>query len=182
MITHPFLFKSGRTELFANIKFSRFVSSSSTMSSSMKRKRPSLKRAAKVGEDGQGRKTYGVSSVPVNDEVDEIEQQSTPAPAVQAQIPASSVDHDDALDTDSSLSPTNSTSPIDPSFLNSISTLSGSHPGFGSASSQTITPRGQISFLPPSLVAPSEDLPVPFGRPEVWAEVNRQIIHPDHTS
>lgn len=157
----------------------------------MKRKRPSLKRAAKASKDGLTRKSYGVSSVPVNDEDGEIEQRSTPAPrsnkrvitpAVQAQISASFVDHDDAHDTDSSLSPTNSTSTTDPTSLNSTSTLSGSHPGFCSASSQTIIPQGQISLASPSPVAPSEDLPIPFGRPEVWAEVNRQIIRPDHTS
>lgn len=152
------------------------------MRSSAERSRPNLKRAAKEGQDDQARKTYGISSVPVNDEDSKAKGKSMSPTrrnkrarkfVVQPQVSASIV-HNDARDADFSMSLENGTQTTLESSPNSLSTLSESLHEFGSASSPTIISPRQFPVLPPSPVASCDDVSLrPFGQPEIWAEVEQ---------
>ena len=151
------------------------------MSSSAGRKRPTLDRAAKASQDGLTRKVYGVTSAPLKDKDSETEPRSASATRSGKRARTSEVqpvDHDDARDTDFSMSLTNATRITHPSSLNSISTASESRHDFDSISPQAITPQGEVPVLPPSTVASEKVSLRPFGQPEIWAEVKQ----PDNSS
>lgn len=144
------------------------------MSSSAGRKRPTLDRAAKAGQDGLTRKVYSVTSAPLNDENGETEPRSASATRSAKRARTSElqpVDHHDARDTDFSMSLTNATRITHPSSENSLSTPSEFRHGFDSISTQAITPQGPDPVLPPSTVAAEKVSLRPFGQPEIWAEV-----------
>lgn len=151
------------------------------MSSSAGRKRPTLDRAAKASQDRLTRKVYGVTSAPLNDRDSETEPRSASATRSGKRARTSElqpVDHDDARDTDFSMSLTNATHITHPSSLNSISAPSESRHEFNSISPQAVTPQGQVPVLPPSTVASEKVSLRPFGQPEIWAEVKQ----PDYSS
>lgn len=148
--------------------------------SSSARTRPTLQRAVKARQPGEAKKAHAVSSVPVKDEDGELEQGSTPATmsnkrartsVVQPQGSASFADHDGARNPDFSLSPTNRIHTTDLSSLDSLSTLSGPFHDFGSASSQPVTPQGQVAVLSPRQVACENFSSRPHEQPKIWAEV-----------
>lgn len=144
------------------------------MSSSAKRKRPTLDRAAKASQDGLTRKVYGVTSAPLSDD-SETEPRSASATRSGKRARTSElhpVDHHDARDTDLSMSRTNADI-THPSSLDSITTPSEFRHVSDSMSAQAIKPQAQVAVLPSS-TSESEKVSLrPFGQPEIWAEVEQ---------
>ncbi|MCJ1470214.1 hypothetical protein MMC07_008859 [Pseudocyphellaria aurata] len=161
--------------------------------------RPTLKRAAKVGPDGQGRRVYGGSSVPLSNEEPETEPRSTPASGsnkraktaiVPVHSPSSAAlkSYDDAdhiqagHDVDASLSLLtnciNRTLTPQPSSPMTPTKMSGSLLELSSASARSIAPRRQslVPVLPQTPVALSKKVLLrPFGQPEVWADYRQNL-------